>query len=307
MDINRTTVKNIIILGRPQYLAGNFLLFVMGALLAVILGAPFDTSKFVLGYFILLIAHLSVHYSNDYYDFEVDSITNSSIISGGSGVLVKNPDLKEFSRRFSIILMFLSILLAAVFTFIFNYPITFLLFIIFGNLLAWYYTAPPIRLVYNRLGELANIIAVIIFLGTGYFAMMGTLDLQFFLFSLPVIFLQIIFINSFEIPTMETDKIGKKITWIVSFGRAFGFKLSAICGLFATLSFILLQYTGLFPSKLNFQILALISLIALSLGFLGLIKKPYDIKTATKYATITVVALFLMSLLIDIYFLYLTL
>ena len=94
MNIDSATLKNIILLGKPQYLAGNFFLFVMGALLAVILGAVFVSTKFILGYIILLTAHLSVHYSNDYYDFEVDSITESTIISGGSGVLVKNPDLK---------------------------------------------------------------------------------------------------------------------------------------------------------------------------------------------------------------------
>ena len=171
--------------------------------------------------------------------------------------------------------------------------------------MAWFYTAPPLKLVYNRLGELANIIAVIIFLGTGYFAMKGTLDLSFFLFSIPVIFLQIIFINSFEIPTMETDKIGEKITWIVSFGREFGFRLNTICGVFATISFILLQYTGLFPSIINFEILAMISLISLCLGFLALIKKPYEVKATTKYATLNVAALFLMSILIDVYFIYL--
>ncbi len=304
MNMDKSTIKDILILGRPQYLAGNFLLFVMGAMLAVILGAEFVSSKFILGYIILLTAHLSVHYSNDYYDFELDCITESTIISGGSGVLVKNPDLKEFSRVFSILLMMVSISLAALFIFIFNYPITFLIFIILGNLLAWFYTAPPIKLVYNRLGEIANMAAVVIFLGTGYFAMKGTLDLQFFLFSVPVIFLQIIFINSFEIPTMETDKLGKKITWIVLYGREFGFKLNALCGVLATFSFILLQYTRMFP-KINFLILALISSIALFLGFLCLLRKPYKIEDATQFATLNVAALFLMSLLINLYFIFL--
>ena len=73
--------------------------------------------------------------------------------------------------------MGLSIFLAAAFTVIFHYPVTYFLFLLFGNLLAWYYTAPPIKLVYRRLGEVANIIAVIIFLGAGYFTLMGTLDL----------------------------------------------------------------------------------------------------------------------------------
>ena len=305
MDFNAHNLINIIKLGRPQYLAGNFLLFTMGALLAVILGSVFVSSKFILGYSILFTAHLSVHYSNDYFDFEVDHLTNPSAISGGSGVLVKNPELKEFSKWFAVLIMFISISLAAVFTVIFNYPISFFLFLLFGNLLAWFYTAPPIKLVYRKLGEVANIIAVIIFLGTGYFALRGTLDLPFIVFAIPVIFFQIIFINSFEIPTMEGDKLGNKITWIVLKGREFGFKLNVICGVLATISFIIIPFTAIFPSELNFQVLVSISLISLLVGIVTLIKKPFDIEAATKYASINVLILFLSSFLIDIYFLYL--
>ncbi len=305
MDYNIKTLIKIIKLGRPQYLAGNFLIFTMGALLAILLNAEFILSKFILGYSILFTAHLAVHYSNDYFDFEVDHYTQPSAISGGSGVLVENPELKEFSKWFSLLITGISISLAAAFTVIFKYPVIFFLFLFFGNLLAWFYTAPPIKLVYRRLGEVTNIIAVIIFLGTGYFALNGTLDLPFFIFSIPVIFLQIIFINSFEIPTLEGDKLGNKITWIVLKGREFGFRLNLISGFLATLSFIIIPYTHLFPSIIDFKVLTLISLISLSLGIIALIKRWFDVESATKFATINVLALFLMSFLIDIYFIYL--
>jgi 1,4-dihydroxy-2-naphthoate octaprenyltransferase len=305
MDFNLKTVYNIIRLGRPQYLAGNFLVFTMGTLLAVILGSEFVSSKFILGYLILFTAHLSVHYSNDYYDFEVDHLTTPNSISGGSGVLIKNPELKEFSKWFALLIMGISILLAATFTVIFNYPITFFLFLLFGNLLAWFYTAPPIKLVYRRLGEVANIVAVVIFLGAGYFTMKGTLDIAFLIYALPVIILQIIFINCFEIPSMEGDKLGNKITWIVLKGREFGYRLNVFCGVLATVSFLLIPFTGLFPLKLDFKVLAIISLISVTMGIITLIKKPLDEKSATKFATIHVLLLFLMSLLIDAYFVYL--
>lgn len=305
MDFNFQTLFNIVKLGRPQYLAGNFLVFTMGALLAVILGSEFASSKFILGYAILFTAHLSVHYSNDYFDFEVDHLTTPNAISGGSGVLVKNPELKEFSKWFALTIMGISILLAMIFTIIFNYPITFFLFLVFGNLLAWFYTAPPIKLVYRRLGEVANIVAVAIFLGAGYFALKGTLDLPFLIFLLPVVFLQIIFINCFEIPSMEGDKLGNKITWIVLKGREFGYRLNVICAFLATVSFVLIPFTGVFPSILDFKVLVIISLISLIMGIITLIKKPLDEESATKFATINVLTLFLMSFLIDLYFIYL--
>lgn len=305
MNYNVDTLFKIIKLGRPQILMGNFLLFTMGALLALLFNAQFDLSKFILGYSILFTAHLAVHYGNDYYDVNVDKHNEPNVVSGGRGILVKNPELRELSRKLSITITGLSLILAAVFTIVFNYQVTFFLFFLFGNLLAWFYTAPPVKLVYRRLGEIANIVAVVIFLGAGYFTLMGTLDFPFFIFSVPVIFLQIIFINSFEIPDMEGDKLGGKITWIVSRGREFGFKLIATSGFLATLSFLVLSFTNLFPPSIDFRVLALISLIPLSLGIIGLIKKPSDRKSATKLASINVAFLFLMSILINVYFIYL--
>ncbi len=305
MNYNMDTLLKIIKLGRPQILVGNFLLFSMGALLAVLFNAQFDLSKFILGYSILFTAHLAVHYGNDYYDVNVDKFNKPNLVSGGRGILVKNPELKELSKKLSIIITVFSLILAAVFTFVFNYPVTFFLFFLFGNLLAWFYTAPPVKLVYRRLGEFANIIAVVIFLGAGYFTLMGTLDLPFLIFAIPVIFLQIIFINSFEIPDMEGDKLGGKITWIVSWGREFGFKLIAISGFLATVSFFFISLTNLFPASVDFRVLAVMSLIPLSLGIIGLIKKPSDRESATKLASVNVASLFLTSILINIYFIYL--
>lgn len=304
MHYTLNTIKKIISIGRPQILFGNFLLFSMGVMLAVLFNAEFLLSKFILGYSILFTAHLAVHYSNDYFDVEVDKYNEPNIFSGGKGILVKNPELRELSKVIAISLMVLSITIAAIFTILFNYPASYFLFFLFGNLLAWFYTAPPIKLVYRRLGEIANIIAALIFLGAGYFTLRGTLDTPFFIFLIPIIFLNIIFINSFEIPDMEGDKIGGKITWIVSWGREFGFKLIAISGLLATLSFILIPLTNLFPSSIDFRVLVIISLISLSLGILELIKKPFDRESATKFATINVASLFIMSLLIDGYFIF---
>lgn len=305
MDLTIDNFIKILKIGRPHVLAGNFLLFTMGALLALLFNAEFVLSKFILGYSILFTAHLAVHYSNDYFDVEVDKLNQPNAISSGRGILVENPELRELSKKLSLIIMGLSIILAAIFTFLFAYPLSYFLFFLFGNLLAWYYTAPPVKLVYRRVGEVANVIAVIIFLGAGYFTMAGTLSQPFFIFAIPVVFLQLVFINSFEIPDMEGDRLGGKITWIVTWGRKFGFKFIALSAALATISFLLIPFTNLFPQIIDFKILALISLITLSLGIIELIINLMDKVSATKFATVNVVALFVMSFLIDVYFLYL--
>lgn len=303
MDID--TLLNIIKLGRPQFLVGGFLLFCVGVLLAILLNAEFILNKFLLGYTILFLAHLAVHYSNDYFDADADAFAEPTLISGGSGILVKNPELKPFSKWFALSLMILSLGFAAIFMLTFSYTVWFFLFVLLGNFLAWFYSAPPIKLVYRRLGEISTVLTGIILPGMGYFTIMGTLDLSFLIFALPLTFLQLFFIISVEMPDMEGDKLGGKTTLIVSKGREFGFKLILVSGLLFTLSFFVIPFTGLYPSIIDFKILSLISLIPLGLGILELIKKPLDKESATKFSSLNIAALFLVVILIDLYFIYL--
>jgi 1,4-dihydroxy-2-naphthoate polyprenyltransferase len=156
MNINTDILLKVIKLGRPQFIVGGFLFFCIGAFLAVLFNAEFLLSKFVFGYAILFTAHLAVHYSNDYFDFDIDLHSTPTAISGGSGILIGNPELKRFSKWFAVTLIGLSLILAIIFTSIFSYSILFFLFVLFGNLLAWFYSAPPIRLVYRRLGEISQ-------------------------------------------------------------------------------------------------------------------------------------------------------
>ena len=81
--------------GRPQFLISGLALFVFGALLAVLLGAPFFLSRLILGYLVILPAQLSVHYSNDYFDVAVDRLGGATPFSGGSGVLLEHPELRK--------------------------------------------------------------------------------------------------------------------------------------------------------------------------------------------------------------------
>lgn len=294
----------IVKLGRPQFLVGGFLLFCIGVFLAVLFGAEFFLNKFLLGYSILFTAHLAVHYSNDYFDADADQYVEPTAISGGSGILVENPELKPFSKWFAIFLIILSLFLAAVFMIIFSYSIWFFVFVLFGNFLAWFYSAPPIKLVYHRLGEISTVLTGIILPGMGYFTIMGALDMPFVIFAVPIAFLQLFFISSVEMPDMEGDKLGGKITMIVSMGRVFGFKLIALSGVMITISFLIIPLLNIYPPIIDFRILTIISLIPLILGIIELYKKPIDRKSATTYSSLNIASIFAVGILINIYFIY---
>ena len=301
---NSFSIIKFIKLGKPHLAGSLFFYFSIGALLAVLFNAPFVLSKFILGWIIIFLSGWAVHYHNDYFDFETDHNTKPTPISGGSGVLVEHPEWREKSILMALTLIALSIILSIVFTVIFSYSLTFVLFVIMGNVLAWFYAAPPIKLSYRGLGEFGNTAIGFLFPAMGYWCLMGTLNLPFFIFVVPILFLQMLFTNSVEIPDMEGDIKGGKMTWIAFKGRGFGFKIIAISGLLATLSFLIIPFTNLFPSNINFNVIAIISLIPLSLGIIGLIKNPSDKASATKLCVYNLASIIIAAVLINCYFVY---
>lgn len=305
MNYDKDTLIKIIKLGRPQFTFGILMYFLIGTLFAILLNAQFDLTKFIWGYLILFMASMATHYSNDYFDFKVDQFGTRTPFSGGSGILVENPELRELSKRLAYLFISLSIIIAALFTLYYSFSIYFFFFVLFGNALVWFYSAPPIKLSYRGVGEFGNLLNGFIMPGAGYFVTMGTIDLSFVVFSIPFLFLQLMFTLGVEIPDMEGDKLGGKITWIVSRGRQFGFKLMGISVLMATVSFLIIPFTNLFPQIIDFRILTIISLIPLSLGLYGFWKRPVDKIPATKLATLNVGSLFAVWILVNCYFIYL--
>lgn len=299
------TIVKIIKLGRFQFIIGGFLFFCVGTLLAILLGADFILSKFILGYAILFMAHLAVSYSNDYFDADIDRYNEPTALSGGSGILIENPELKKISKWFSVLLICLSLTLALIFTVIFSYTLWFFLFVVFENLLVWFYSAPPLKLAYRGFSEVSTTMAGFLIPGMGYFILMGTLDIPFIIFSIPLMLYQLLFINSVEIPDMEGDKRGGKKTWIVKRGREFGFKIIAVSGLLATLSFIIMNSTNIYPQIIDFRVIVLFSFIPLAFAMFGLFKKPSSKLLATKLVIYNVSALFVSAVLINSYFIYL--
>jgi len=69
---------------------------------------------------------------------------------------VWHPQLENLALRLAIFFLAASAIAATVFTFVFAYSYWFLAFAILGGLLGWFYTAPPLKLAYRKLGEMAK-------------------------------------------------------------------------------------------------------------------------------------------------------
>lgn len=266
------TFVQIVRLGRYPFLLSGFLPFAAGALLAMLRGADCTLSQFALGYAIMAASHLSVHHSNDYFDAEADRFGEPTGVSGGSGILVENPALKPFAKRFAVALMGISLLLAVLFVYRFSFPPLFLLFVVGGNLLGWFYTAPPLKLAYRGLGEITNMLTFgLLMPGMGYLVAMGWFDLSFFAFSVPFFLYGLVFITSVEMPDVEGDRLGGKPTLMVRKGCAFGFSLILLAASLATFAIAWMAMAGTFMPYLNLWPIVLISAIPLASAVWGML------------------------------------
>ena len=299
-------IINILKLGRFFFVMGGFFLFSIGALFAILTGAELEINKFLIGYFILFLGHLSVSYSNDYFDFDADKLGEKTNVSGGSGILQIDPSLRETSKWIAIFLILFSIILGFVFTINYNYPLIFLGYVIFGNLLGWFYTAPPIRLSYRGLGEISTTTAIgFVVPGMGYYVMKGFIDMNYLIFTIPLLMYGIYFILSVEIPDMETDTLSGKKSFVTKNGRKLSLKMIFLATLFATMMYMVFQMTNVFELNVNFLVVSVLSLIPLLFSTSGLNKDSRA--KSVKIAFNNLNALILFAVLTNIYFLIITL
>ena len=297
-------INKIIKLGRLQFLMAGFLLYSLGALFAALNIGEFSGIKFLWGYAILMPAHLSISYSNDYFDWKADQFNSPSNFTGGSGILVQNPELKNFARNFAIILIAISLIVAILFAWNFSLP-EILILAIFGNFLGWFYSAPPLKFSYHGWGEVSTSLTGFLLPGLGYLALTGYIDLKFLLFALPLIIFQLIFICTVEIPDKEADIKGGKKNLIVSKGREFGFRLIGICSITGTLILLVLSFVPIYSASINFRYIALISFILLIPSIYGFYKRPESKKEASALSEKILISLIIFAAISDIYFSYL--
>jgi len=296
------TVLKIIQLGRLKLPLIAFLLFLFWVLLAVVSGVCFALDRFLLGSAITLAAVLSVNYGNDYFDVELDRYSKRTAFLGGSGILQETPELRDFAKWFALVMMSLSIIFAAIFTVVFSYSTFFFAFVVVGNLLGWFYAAPPLRLSYRGFSEITTVVAVGLMLPSlGYLILKASLDLAFGVFALPCMLYAFDFIICVEIPDMESDLRGNKNTLIVRKGRKFSFALIIISVSLASLCFLIVQLANFVHLPVDFRLIFLLSLLPLFLGVLGLVRKTEDRNIATESVSYEILGLTVFLVIVNCY------
>ena len=281
--------------------------FFLGTLFALILGYELNPAIFLVGFIIIFLLYAAASYANDYYDFEADKHNQQFGFSGGSGVLQKYPELKNIAKWGAITMLISSLLLTTILASITYIPIWSIGFIGIGIFFTWYYSAPPIKLVYRGFGEVPHFIAGMMNAIWGYILVTGSLDLSILILSIPLALYLFNIIIIFEIPDVEADIHGKKTNFIVKHGRPTGFLLISLIFWLTTAYYFALAFSRVMNIKINFFLIAVISLIPGVYSLYVFISNTQEKTQATKYAIKTSLTIFGISIFLLIYFIVLAL
>ncbi|MDG4810783.1 prenyltransferase [Micromonospora sp. WMMD1120] len=139
-------------LGRPKFLLESVLMVTCGVAVTVYLGHPFLIGPWLAAQAFVTTTHLMTQYCNEYFDLEADSAhTGPTAWTGGSQVLAQGLLPASASLSAAFVLLFLSVVQIALMP-----TVAARLLCVLIVTLAWFYTAPPIRLNYRALGEVTT-------------------------------------------------------------------------------------------------------------------------------------------------------
>ncbi len=302
---NLNTVIKMFRIARLYIVAGGALAFSIGAILAIIEGGSRDLFRVILGYLVVFFGDLSTHYSNDYFDVEVDKNVKQRTFFTSSGILVDHPKLRTVAKQVSISLTISSIVLAYITILFFGAPGEFFIVALVANLLGWIYSAPPLRLNSRGLGEITiAFVTGFIIPSAGYIVVKGRLDPLLLFLSVPFTMYGLVLSLSLEAPDIETDRKGGKNNIAVRKGKRFIFSIIFTLSFLATSTFLIYDWIIKY-AIIDLKIVMFFSLMPLLTGLYGSLKvtdKRINVKVP---CFLNIVSLFLFNIFMNGYFLYL--
>ena len=216
------SVLAFIRLGRPLFLGGGFLLFALGASIAAWSGHSIDRERYIQGQIAVTAFQLMTHYANDYYDYAADlaNLTPTKW-SGGSRVLPQGELPRSVALfgaiAFAMIAAVMSVLVARS-SGVWAGPTLIAIFV-----LAWEYSAPPLRLCASGAGELDTALVVTVLVPwLGFYLQAPDLigARLLVLAIVPLALLQFAMLLAIEFPDARGDAATGKRTLVVRLGAA---------------------------------------------------------------------------------------
>ena len=200
-------------MARPTHLLLIASVYTLGATMALALGAAYDGQLLFFGLLVLLIVSSSVHYANEYADWETDALTQRTLFSGGSGALPSSAVPRRVALRAGWVGLAVGSILALLGWAAGALNSTALFILAIGTFLGWMYSVEPLALAWKGWGELDNAVvggmALPLF---GFAALAGAVDFPIVAACVP--FVALVFLNLLATtwPDREADlAVGKRM------------------------------------------------------------------------------------------------
>lgn len=143
-------------MARPSQLLAVALVYLLGTLIALAGNVDYSLNAFVYGLFALIPLSASIHYANEYADYETDALTVRTPFSGGSGALVQS----GLPRHTALLAAWLALVIGAALALLAGWlgmlDPTALGILALGTFFGWMYSLPPLALAWRGWGELDN-------------------------------------------------------------------------------------------------------------------------------------------------------
>ena len=243
---------------RAPFFVGTLTPAAFGAAYAHFAGYPFNWGLFWLTMIGTALANAGCNLANDYFDYQSgdDQLTRATPFSGGSKViqegLLSPRQVRNASITSLVLCAGIGLYLNAV-----TGGLVILAIGIIGVIIAWFYTAPPLRF-----GSRSGLGEVVCVLGCGpviafgaYFVQARTLSFPALIASLPIGLLMglVLFINEFQ--DVEADGAVGKHTLVVVMGTRAASRLLSITLLVTYVLIGALVFTGVLAPASLFALL----------------------------------------------------
>ncbi len=246
-------------LGRFKFLAGGVVLYGLGAAVAT-RGHALDVRGYVWGQAAITAIQLMTHYANDYFDLAADRAnTTPTQWSGGSRVLADGTLSPRVALVAACALGVLALILGVA-TAVVSSSARALAALLLALVVAWSYSAPPMRLHTRGLGapSVALVVGVLTPL-TGWFVQGGDAIAKMLVVVLPIAFATAAMILVIDFPDAEGDRAAGKRTPVVRFGPRVAARLATLLVLGAYASLAIFPLAGV-PSTALYAVAATLPL-----------------------------------------------
>ena len=215
-------------LGRFQFLAGGFVLYGLGAVVALH-DRPLDIRAYAWGQAAITATQLMTHYANDYFDLAADRAnTTPTRWSGGSRVLADGTLAPHVALRAACVLAAVALVLDAVVACVVAPRALTLAVLLAALVVAWSYSAPPLRLHTRGLGAPSVALVVSVLTPLAGFLVQGGSRIEALLVAVtPLAFATAAMILVIDFPDAEGDRAAGKRTPVVRLGPRFTARLAA--------------------------------------------------------------------------------